>query len=147
MAIPGLDKSHHAFSAPRHSSSVSSRNARSNSRYQQSSKGRQQGVRVDRHHSVPTGAAIVPSDQNLLHSSAGTMHTASTLELSDKTVLGRRVDRVEQRPARRKPITPGPPGGMQGVQNSVPKPITLQPPAAARRGAGGFKAHSMDYKR
>ena len=95
----------------------------------------------------------MPSDQSHLHSSAGTMHTADTGERSDRTVLGvgrRRVDQIEQRPGLLKPITlpaPGKPGGMQGVQNRVPKPISLQPPAAARRGAGGFKAHSMDYKR
>lgn len=153
MAIPGLDESHPTFSAARHSSCVFSRGAQSNSRSQQPSKARQQGVRVGRHQFVPTGAETLPSDQCHPHSSAGSMHTASTEELSDMTVSGvgrRRVDQVEQRPGLQKPITlppPGRPGSTQGVQNSVPKPITLQPPAAARRGAGGFKAHSMDYKR
>ena len=153
VAIPGLESIEPSDSAKQVKSNFPSASLRNASRIQHSAVGRQHGAPSARPDSRRAGASAVPLDQSFLPQSASAFHSHHPIgPLSGQDVgVGRNsTEQGSQRPVAPKPITlpaPGRPGNAHKTHGTVPKPITLKPPVAARQGRGGFKPHTTEYKR
>lgn len=152
VLIPGLDESQPFISAAQHHSSRPSQGVHS-SRRPHHFLGGAQGAAVEgtAHPSAccAAGAVTALSDQSYAHSAAGVSQCENVVP-GRVGQDGSSMEQGAQRPGLPKPVTlptPGMPTTKQALPAGVPKPITLKASALGSRGGGGFKAHTMDYKR
>lgn len=150
VAIPGLDSVEPSESAKQFKNDFPSASLRSANRIQHPSAGRQHAAPSARPHTRQTGASAAHTDQAFLPQSASG-HLPVDSFGGEALGIGRdSTEQGQRRQSGPKPITlpaPGRPGNAQRMHGSVPKPITLKPPAAARQGGWGFKPHTTEYKR
>ena len=146
---PGLDESQPFDSAAQHHSSGPSQGVHGSRRPQHYLGGAQGAAVEGTAHPSAAGAVTARSDQSHAHSAAGVSQCENVMP--SRVGLDRSsMEQGVQRPGLPKPVTlppPSMPTTKQALPAGVPKPITLKASAPGSRGVGGFKAHTMDYKR
>ncbi len=150
VAIPGLDSVEPSESAKQFKNDFPSASLRSANRIQHPSAGRQHAAPSARPHTRQTGASAAHTDQAFLPQSASGHLPVDSFGVEALGIGRDSTEQGQRRQSGPKPITlpaPGRPGNAQRMHGSVPKPITLKPPAAARQGGWGFKPHTTEYKR
>ena len=149
VQIPGLDESQAFDSAAQHHSSRPSQGVHGSRRPHHFLGGAQGAAVEGTAHPSAAGAVTALSDQSHAHSAVGVSQCENVMpgrvgQYRSSTEQG------VQRPGLPKPVTVPPPGmptTKQALPAGVPKPIALKASAPGSRGVGGFKAHTMDYKR